>query len=450
MSLGRSGAWRAIRKGCGGLLLACVLTVHAADPLPQPLTLEYALSLADAPHPQLQQADARVDVARAEQSRVDAIDNVKVDLELAARLIDPSYRSQDIEPSSNDSWAKLRIHKQLYDFGRNDYLTEAADAQFRGRQLELLNVRQQRRLEVTARYFDVLLADLEQARDTEAMAIAFVRLGRARSRNELGQLSDIDLLELESRYQELLRRQRASQAKQRASRSRLALSLNLPDQPPSDLEFPVLSALQRPPGEVEPLEDAALADNPELRALREAVAAARKRTEAARAGNGAVIRGEIQGAAYNRSLGSSDPFVAALVWMCRSPPVVPWKRKQRDRALMRQKQAQLAARELEVCQTVLDLWLELQTLDARRRELESLGEFRELDFDRSRTLYELEATSDLGDAMARISEVRLLQAQTDFKTALAWARLDALTGRLIGAPAEARPQTPNGAGSDTE
>lgn len=451
MSLGRSGAWREIRKGCGGLLLACALSVHAADPLPQPLTLEYALSLADAPHPQLQQADALVDVARAEQSRVDAIDNVKVDLELAARLIDPSYRSQDIEPSNNDSWAKLRIHKQLYDFGRNDYLTEAADAQFRGRQLDLLNVRQQRRLEVTARYFDVLLADLEQARDTEAMAIAFVRLDRARSRNELGQLSDIDLLELESRYQELLRRQRASQAKQRASRSRLALSLNLPDQLPSDLEFPVLSALQRPPGEVEPLEDAALADNPELRALREAVAAARKRTEAARAGNGAVIRGEIQGAAYNRSLGSSDPFVAGLVLdVPLSTGGALEAEAARNRALMRQKQAQLAARELEVRQTVLDLWLELQTLDARRRELESLGEFRELDFDRSRTLYELEATSDLGDAMTRISEVRLLQAQTDFKTALAWARLDALTGRLIGAPAEAQPQAPNGAGSDTE
>jgi outer membrane protein TolC len=415
-----------------GVLAFAAVSSTATAQLPDPLTLEYALSLADAPHPLLDRADARLAAARAEQLQVDAVDNVKVDLELAARLIEPSPAVNEAEPSNNDSWGKLRIHKRLYDFGRTDYLTAAAEAELRGREQALLSTRQQRRLEVMTRYFDVLLADLEQARDMETMAIAFVRVDRARSRHELGQVSDIELLELESRYQALLRRQRTSQAKQRASRSRLALSLNFPGELPANLEFPPLPELDREAGEVETLVEAALTDNPELRALRQSVEAARKRTDAATAGNGAVLRGEIEGAAYNRYLGSSNPFTAALVLdVPLSSGGALDAEAARNRALRRQKQAELASRELEVRQAVLDQWLELQTLDARRKELAAMGEFRELDFDRSRTLYEMEVAADLGDSMAKISEVRLLQAENDFNTALSWARLDALTGRLI-------------------
>jgi len=39
--------------------------------------------------------------------------------------------------------------------------------------------------------------------------------------------------------------------------------------------------------------------------------------------------------------------------------------------------------------------------------------------------------SDLGDAMTRTTEAQWLAAQVEFRLALAWARLDALTGDLI-------------------
>jgi outer membrane protein TolC len=413
-------------------LFACCLGPAAAE-LPQPLTLEHALSLADLEHPSLQAADARVAQARSELERVDALDNWRVDLELAGRYIEPSSTGSRIDPSNNDSWAKLRVHRQLYDFGRSDGLNEAAEAELRERQFMLVDVRQRRRIAIMSRFFDVLLADLEQARDNESMAIAYVRMDRARSRHDLGQVSDLELLKLEAAYRKLLTRQRVSQSKQRTTRSRLALALAHPDQLPGDLVTPQLADLQRPPGEVQPLVEQALSDNPELRALRKAVSAAQKRVEAAGAGNGATLRGELQGAAYNRVLGSSDPFSAALVLDVPLYTGGSVEAEQaRQRALMREKQAQLSLRELEVRQSVLDLWLQIQTLHTQRQEMATLGEYRELDFDRSRTLYELEAASDLGDAMTMISEHRLLQAQTDFQLALSWARLDALVGRLIG------------------
>lgn len=420
-----------------GVLL---LAAPAMAELPNPLSLDQALSLADQAHPDLERAGAVLDQARAEQDRVDAIDNVKVDLEVAARFIEPSSLATSIEPHNNDSWAKLRVSKRLYDFGHTDYLTEAAEAQLRGGRMGLLSARQQRRIRVMQRFFDVLLADLEQARDTEAMAIAFVRMDKARSRHELGQVSDLELLELESRYQNLLVRQRTSQAKQRATRSQLAFALNHPQQLPSDLEPPELAALKRVLGDVEPLVEAALADNPELKQLREVVVAARKRMDAATVGHGAVVRGELEGAGYMRKLGSTNPFTAAVV--LEVPLSDGGERNaeaDRRRAQMRRAQADLTGREYQIRQTVLDLWLDLQTLQSQRAELETLGEFRELDFDRSRAMYELEVASDLGDAMTRISEFRLIQAENDYKIALAWARLDALTGRLIGAEGEEIP-----------
>lgn len=423
------------------VLALLVWILPAAAELPQPLTLEHALSLADLEHPSLQAADARLAQARAELQEVDAIDNWRVDLELAGRYIEPSSVGARIAPSNNDSWAKLRLHKQLYDFGRSDGLNQAAEAELRQRQLQLVDVRQRRRIAIMSRFFDVLLADLEQAHDTETMAIAYVRLDRARSRHELGQVNDLQLLELEAAYRKLLTRQRMSQAKQRASRSRLSLALAHPDQLPGDLVTPDLPAVKREPGEVEPLVELALSDNPELKALRQAVAAGKKRLDAAGAGNGAVLRGQLEGAAYNRVMGSSDPFSAALVLeMPLYTGGAVEAEEARRRALMREKQAELSLRELEVRQSVLDLWLEIQTLQTRAKEFEALGEYRELDFDRSRSLYELEVASDLGDAMSKISEQRLIQARNQFELTLAWARLDALTGRLIG----------NGAGAATE
>lgn len=55
-------------------------------------------------------------------------------------------------------------------------------------------------------------------------------------------------------------------------------------------------------------------------------------------------------------------------------------------------------------------------------------DYRDLYLERSRALYELEVTSDLGDAMVQLSEAQLFKAQTFFELAVAWAKLDSLLG----------------------
>ncbi|MBL3600200.1 MAG: TolC family protein [gamma proteobacterium endosymbiont of Lamellibrachia anaximandri] len=411
----------------------CFAPVRATDslsePLPSPLTLQQALRLADGVHPDRELADAALQRARAEQSGVDASDDLQLGFEAALKVVNPSYNA--VDQSSNDSWAKLKLSKRLYDFGRTDNALAAADAARRSEEWNLLDVRQQRRLEVMARFFDVLLADLEYARENEAMSIAFVRLDKARSRSELGGISDLELLRLENLFQKVRRRTISSQNKQRITRSRLAISLNRPDDLPADLVSPDLPVLSVPES-VEALTQRIIDRNPRLKSLRAQMDAAEQQMRAARAGDNPIIRGEVEAATYNRELGGRNPLSAALVL---EVPLFTGNRVGAEvaleRAHLRERRAELAVLELDLQQSALELWLELDRLRVRREELEVTGDFRDLSLDRSRTLYDLEVSTDLGDSMVRISDWRLQQAETDFEIALAHARLDALAGMLL-------------------
>jgi outer membrane protein TolC len=307
----------------------------------------------------------------------------------------------------------------------------AADAARQGQSWQLLDVRQQRRLQVMARFFDVLLSDLEHARDNEAMANTYVQLDRARSRNELSQLSDIELLELESIYQRARLRANASQQKQRITRSLLAVSLDRPDDLPADLVYPpTLEPI--PPQEIEVLTQQALASNPSLRALRAEVTVLEQRLQAAAADDNPVLRAEFEAASYNRDLSGRNPLTASLVLE------VPLSRGgwidaqiARERAQLQENRAKLRAYELELRQQLLEQWLELQRLRIRREELLVTGDFRDLYLERSRSLYDLEFASDLGDSMTQIADLHLQQAENDLQIRLTRARLEALTGTLL-------------------
>lgn len=121
------------------------------------------------------------------------------------------------------------------------------------------------RLEVLARFLDVLLADLAFSRYDEAMAVAYIQFDRASVRRELGQFSDLAVLELESTYQEILHERAASQIGQQFSRTLLAQALNRPGYLPRELLKPDLPPLPDPLPEAQALLDEALHQNGALR-----------------------------------------------------------------------------------------------------------------------------------------------------------------------------------------
>ena len=153
------------------------------QPLPSPLSLEQALLIADEAHPERLLADAALEQARARYQQAGSIDDFELGLTAELRAVEPSDIS--IFQSHNDSLARINLSKQLYDFGRTAHAEAAAEAALSSREWQLLEVRQQRRLKVMEHFFNVLLADLQFARDNEELAIAFIRYDRAVNRQEL-------------------------------------------------------------------------------------------------------------------------------------------------------------------------------------------------------------------------------------------------------------------------
>jgi len=433
-----AGAERTGRRQRAGAWLVLLLTgaAHATEPLPasaplpSPLTIEQALALAEDAHPDLDRARARLTAAQAGLDQAESTNGARAFVDLTPQWVLPSVRSDD--ELVNDSRARLLLSKRLYDFGRTASLSEAARADIAARELALLDARQARRLEILSRFLDVLLADLRYAVDNEAMAHQYVNFDKSRDRQRLGQISDVDLLELEQRYQEAFILRTRSQKRQAQSRMQLAIVLNRPDELPADLVLPRFPGNDRALPELKTLLENALQKNPALVALRQETEGARARVAAERALRYPVLSAEGEAARYEREFISRDDLRATLNLR------IPLWQGGEDRATialalarLHEQEARLRRAELDLRQAVLDLVQELENLQVERNAAKVRTAFRDLYLDRSRALYELEVKSDLGDAMTRVTEAQWLAAQVEFRLALTWARIDALTGDLI-------------------
>ncbi len=397
-------------------------------PLPSPLTLGQALALADEPHPELDVARADIDRARARVQEQESRQGTRAYLDLTPEWVNPSTGGG----GTNDSRARILLSKQLTDFGRTRSLESAAEDEVAGRELAFLDARQRRRLEIMARFFDVLLADLRYAVDNEEMAHRYVNYDKVRERHALGQVSEVELLDYENRYRESLITRTESQKRQSSARLRLAHALNRPDQLPGELVAPKLTVLDREIPDYKALSEDARKVNPVVAAQRKDTDAARATLNAERARSRPTLNAELEAAEYERALSGRNDFRAGL-----SLRVPLYQGGEVDAAVARAaadlsaREARLRKVEHDLQQTVLDAVQELETLKVRREAAKQRVAFRDLYLDRARAIYEMEVQTSLGDAMVRLTEAQWLAAQADYQLALAWARVEALTGKLV-------------------
>ena len=398
------------------------------SPLPEPLTLEYALSQLDITHPDLRINEAAIKAARAEQQQVESDRGIKSRIIGRLRWVEPPSFNPD--RSHDDHRLGILVDKKLYDFGRTTSHLQAAQQNIESQQILYEDTRQQRRIEIMQHYFDVVLADLQFYQFNEAMAVAFIELDKRRDRNELGQVSDIQVLEQEAEYQRIRKLRFKSQNRQRLTRARLAYILGRPGQLPDTVSRPGnLPHLLRSLQEVEILQAQAIQNSNVLRALRTRIAAAQAQLAAARAGDNPVLYGSAQANAYSKERANYDKW---RVGVQLEVPLTTGGRVDADAARQQAEiyrlQAELTAAEEQIKQTVLELWLELDALLIQRDQMRAQMDYRELSLDRSRALYELEVKTNLGDSMVRVTEAERQAVLTDFNIALTWERIDALTG----------------------
>jgi outer membrane protein TolC len=419
---------------------ACIALAFVATPapaaetapasLPDPLTLEHALTFADAGHPELEQAYAEQDLAVARLLGAESGSGLVIAAQARARYIEPSDLSTD--RSHDDNIASLLVRKRLYDFGRSGGAEAAATSDVKSQEVNVRIARTARRLDIMSRFFDVVVADLRATRDNEAMTVAYLRYDRLRTRLGLGQSSEIDVAELNARYHELRRVWYESTAEQRNSRARLAQAMRWTGSLPSNLKQPVLEQpLQQLPS-LDQMQAAALEASPPVLAARERVTAQVERVRSARAGYWPTLDAEFEAFEYSRDLSSRDKWRAGLVL---DIPIYNGGKVSADvaqaTAELRRANGVLGQRESEVRTAVAELYNRLTFLRAQRDEAKVLSDYRELYLDRARMIYQQEVRTDLGDSMAQASAAKLRSAETEYAIAMALARLEALVGKPL-------------------
>ena len=398
----------------------------ANDPLPEPLTLEYALQLADSPHPDILIAENYLSFAKDSTKLAESEIGFNVGIDARARIIEPPDVLADY--GREDHQAKLFVSKSIYDFGRTSYNVSSKIQNEEIAKLGLEQVKQQRRIDIMQAFFDVLRADLLFARDNEAMAIAFIQFDRAKERQSLGQLSEIDVLEKRNQYLSVREDRYKSEARQRVTRMKMSVLLNKPNQVVSKYLPPKLEYQKYKIVDLDVLKNSALENNSTLRMLRKELQQHQSELKSIRANKLPTITAEAETAVYSRDIGSNDAWrigvtmSAPLYQGGKVTQLVALKQREIERVNLL-----IYKKEQEIKQEVLDLWLSLDALAAQLAASKSGSDYRELYLDKARSIYEMEVKTDLGDAMVKLTEAQMFQAETEFEIALVWEKLHQLT-----------------------
>ncbi|MGD9888749.1 MAG: TolC family protein [Halothiobacillaceae bacterium] len=413
-----------------------------AAPLPQPLSLQDALALAaDENHYDIQLRAADMDVARASLRTAQGEKDLLIGFEARLRYLEPADLSAD--QSNNDNSAVLVARKRLFDSGRSGALELAARESIDSEEQRMVWTLQQRKLEVMRAFYDVLLADRVFTLANERMAIMYVDFDKVKDRHELGQLSQVDVLRVQTQYEEALRERSLAEAGRRTARVKLAAALGDVTQLPAELNEPKLEGLEtRPSPDVDAMVKTALDANPQLSALRHQIQAANGRVEAARARRMPVIDAVVDGGTYHRPVGGNDPFRAGLVF---SAPLLVGGAYDgelaRAEAERRRSMALVVRAEAELRQRITELVLKIDVLRKSFLGDQVRSDYRDLYMERSRALYEMEVSTDLGDSMVQMTDAQLRAMRTLYALSMAWAELDALTGLAIDPLRAALPAT---------
>lgn len=413
-----------MKRVAWGALLACALSAAAAEQL----TLDEALAAASLAHPDRRIAESDLALSRADREHAASLQDFNL-------FLDGSLRSGrrpdgDWKP---DNIGRIVARKPLFDFGRSTQAVAAADQEIAARQAALMNVESLRRIDIMARYFDVLLADMQYAADNEFMAVAYVSWDNAKDRLEVGQISQPELMRLEAEYQDIRERRNASLQRVRSTRQKLAHAIYRPGELPEDLAVPVLDDNVRPVPEYDSMLSWVMKKNPRIQAFRAQIAAADARLAAVRAERNPTIDAEVIGGGYSRESTTRDELSAGLVF---NMPLYQGRRVDarvaRELARRERSVAELEKLELDLAETLLATLQEIEWLrGSGQAAADTQVAYRDWALERARAEYELELKTNLGPSMAETQVAQMRRKQVDYRLALALARLEALSGGTL-------------------
>jgi len=412
------------------VFLCLQLSTAVADStaaLPDPLSLQQVMQMADQPdYFTLLNAQAEIAQSQSVLELAESSLGFSAQLELQAAYVEASDIAFD--KSTNDSSAVLRLVKPLYDFGRSDKKKQAANIEQQAWQANVPYVIAQRKIEMAKYFFEVILSDLKYAWDNEALATSYVRHEAVKDRYALSQISDLELLESESRYMDAIHVRSVSEVAQRHSRATLAELLNRPAQLPSNLVLPTLPFIQAEIPDYAVLIDKILLKNSQIKLAEKQYNAAEQRLQAENKQLNPLLSAELEISEYARTKSSDDMRASLNLTMPLYENSSMKSRSSMARATVLKQRAKLLNLKSQLRKQALSLWQNVVLLKTRHQQLQTTQDLRELSLDKKRTLYEMEVATDLGNSMVAISEIRYLRAKNEYALALAWLQLNLLAG----------------------
>jgi hypothetical protein len=362
-------AWLAI-SFCIGSANAIAQTAAAA--LPELMSLSQALALSDRHHPQVLKHAAQVQAAQAV------------------------------------------LHRDEQE-GRCQY-----DG-VKSAQVGLDNAQRQQRIDIIHRFFAVLAADLRFAADNEAMSLAFFPFSRADERRErFGSVSELEVMEKRVGYFAELEQRNQSLRAQRSTRLKLALAMGLPRAKPDYLIEPDLSIYDRETPDFDDLLEQVLLSSPLIR-QKTAQLAQLKLVETRFVGEtpcvglDMLLAANIHPAGHQNSgftLSSIDAHFATLDHAALL-------------AIIAAEEAEFLALDFRIREQVLK-WV--QTLEKLKQQIEQNAQnlaYRERALDKSRLLYEMEVSAQIGQAQADMAKLLWQDARSKYRRAMIWEKIDA-------------------------
>lgn len=398
--------------------------------LPSPLTLDALFADFSKQAPEFTIQQAQIQAAEANLSANQVEDNLE--LNVVGRL----GRREFAEENLPHNMLALHLGKVIYDFGQSQTRLDADTALVQQQQVLLELEQNQQKLRIAQAFMNVLLSDFQYRIDNEAMAIDYINYDKVQDRHEIGQLSDVDLLEAEHNYQKsLLQRSKSEQAQLR-TRVELANTINLPQARPDELKFPDLKALQKRSIKAFSLDEIqadVLQSNPQLNALKLALEAQQLVLQNAANSKLPSVRAD----AWVGQL-SSQPEVREGRWRAEITVDVPLYDGGAEKSRVATAKAELMRLQGEynrlaqgLRSQVAELYFQLKLLDTEKKVHQAFGDYADLYLDFSRALYENETTTDLGDSFVRLSQANYDMVAWEFKQALLWMQLDYLLGNEV-------------------
>lgn len=403
----------------------------SSETLPEPLTLEYLLSEAYIIRsPQILLQNGRLQQAKSLMLSNQQTTDWQANIE--GRLAWREFAQE----TQNHHLLALHIGKVIYDFEQTDLQVLSAGQQLEAEETLSELVDNQQRLSVMQAFFNVLLADFQFRIDDEAMAVEYVGFDKIKDLHAIGQLSDVDLLAAENSYQKILVNRVRSESNQLKTRVTLANVLHQPTARPGEFVFPSLKSFAKrtlKETNLEDLQAQVLQQSPALQAKLLQLNSQKLALESALSQGKPTLRAD----AWAGQL-SSYPEVREGNWHAELSVNIPLYdagaqaavATARSNLLMAQAQYQELSQSLRA--EVSELYFQIKLLQVEKAQHQAFGDYADLYLDYSRALYENESTTDLGDAMVRLSQANYNSVAWQFKQALLWSQIDYLMGQKVG------------------